>query len=339
MWTLLAFAFPTIISGITVILVFSLVGMPIAYLLGLLPTLALYLTMAVPPYLLLRRRLGFLATVVGAIFALSLGFAVPTVANRAQARELDRITGRNQFGSATLSSSQTVAYLYDYQDNFDWYRGCDDNCQRLLFSGAAGGVILGDTSALTGRGKLNRYWIGRRESDCPDVWTPDVFATDDDVGKAAPYPRPRLSRRLSQLEAEGKCLFVAPASLSDADVVLAHWFHPVAGQGLTLDRRLDLRLVRIDSWTATAIYHRSGNQFRSSRRQIYAAGHSIASPLQLEAPFIFNTYSPGRWASGGYVERGRESQFGLSNFVTNDLRISGLASGLQDQSSARRMQR
>ena len=339
LWTLLAFAVPSITSGITVMLVFSIIGMPLAYLLTLFPTVAMYLTLAAPPYLLIRRRGKHWGAIAGACFALALGVAVPTVANRAQDRELDRITAHNRGGSVRLEPSQTVAYLYDYQDNFDWYRGCDDNCQRLLFSGAAGGVILGDTSALTGRGKLNRYWIGKRNDECPDVWTPDVFAADGDVDKTAPYPRPRLTRRLSQLEAEGNCLLEAPASLRDADIVLAHWFHPEVGQNLVFGRNLDPRLVRIDSWTGSAIYVSSGKVFKRVRRQIYVAGHSLASPLRLESPFIFDTYSPGRWASGGYNERGRQTEFGLSNFVTNDLRVLGLSPPQQSRSAGRRMVR
>lgn len=320
-WTALSFGLPGIASGIVVLLTFTLVGIPIAKILTFLPTVALYLSVATPMYMLLARHGRIIAALAAIVTSLAIGSFVSIRSNQALEQNLVDLTKANKPGRITLTSGQTVAYLYDYPDDFNWYRGCDEHCQRLLFSGAAQGVVLGDTSSLKGKGRLRRYWLSDDQDACPEVWVPDIFASDQDVDKNAPFPRPTLISALKSTQ----CVNEAPATLDEADVILAQWFHPTRGNAYR--RRFDARLVRVTEVSATAIYRRFQSEFRVVHRQVHAGGSALRVPLGVDAPFVFATYAPGHWTRSAHEQRGRQPGFGLNNFVTNDLRVPVRARG------------
>lgn len=325
-WTLMAFIFWGLTSLAMLILAFTGIAFPLALLLWWLPALALHLTIGVPIYFSLRRLSRSIAMIASLAMTGVLMIIIPAIANSAQENRIAGVTKNDGGGPIALMSGQTVARLYDWGDNFDWDRGCEEDCQRLLFSGAASAVILGDTDALKGPTKLKRYWLGPAHGPCPKARYTPVYASDLDVGKDAPYPRPRLYYKLLDLQNEGLCLYESNAKLDEADVILARWYHPVAKSKAVFADRLDLSLMAGTSYEAIAIYRRSGSKLFQTMRQSSAAARSLSIPLMLKAPFVFDTISPGGWSRGAQVRAGQRPNFGLQVFLTNDLRVRGLES-------------
>lgn len=220
-WTLLSFAIYQLPNMIVVVLMLIGIGVPLAMLLSALPTVFLYMTAAAPIYLLLRRRSRVLAGVVAAIGVAAVATVLPLRANDRLEREV-RDFARNDRGEPMLlPSGNVVAYLSSYGASFDWNRyGCEDVCQRLLLSGAAREVLLGDVAALDGKAAMTRYWIAPAKGPCPKARLSPVYADERDVGKDAPFPRPFLSSKLGEIFGDGNCLYEGRVTIDAADVVL-----------------------------------------------------------------------------------------------------------------------
>ena len=318
-WSLVAFASPGFATGIVVLLILIGIGIPLAWLLWQMPTVFLYLTAAALIYLPLRRRsrrVGVAAAV--GIVGLAV-IAIPVIGNRQAERLVEAEAARDRGGPVLLPPGKRVAYLYDWGPDFDWNSsGCEDICQRLLLSGVAGEVLLGDVSALQGGRTLTRYWIGpRRGSACPAPRLSKAYADERDVGRDAPFPRPFLSKALPRLLGEGRCLYEAKASVDEADIVLFSQFLPmIEADGLSL--------IRLTHLERNAVFIRSGGRLQEVMRRSFAEGARLTVPLALDAPEVFNTYKPARWRASGRFSAGRRYSAALSELITNDLRVTGL---------------
>ena len=317
-WTAIAFFATGLASLITFILLITIIGIP---LIALLPTVFLYMTAAAPIYLLLRRRSRLIGGVFSVLFVGSLAIVLPTVANRTMSERAEAATVYDGGELVKAQSGSVIAFLSGYGPAIG-DGGCDGYCQRLIFSGVARAVIRGNVDALKGkRTELWRYWIGPAKGKCrPAKMTPDR-AEMQDIGSY--LPPPLLQQKAQQAYREGKCFFQAKAALGEADLILAQDNFV----GTPLNRRpaiqVDFRPPQVSqSWVA--IYSRSGAGHRQVMKATHILADRLAVPLRLEAPFQFDTYTPGHWTTNGRIERGRAAEYGLSAFLTNDVRVRGL---------------
>ena len=318
-WTLLAFVAPSVTSLIVVLLIFSIIGMPAAWLLMQLPTLALYLLASAPIYLLLRRW----SRPVGGVIALGLTLGASTLVaravNQAAEAQVNAFVAGDRGGPMMLPRSTRVAHLYSWGETFDWDVGCEDHCQRLLFSGAAREVLRGELKAMDGRTGLKRYWLAPANGGCGRQRVTRARADERDVGKNF-FGAPFLSEWLSKANDEGRCLMEADATIRDADIILYDQFEPV----LRPHQGLDLRLGGLSRRERKAIYRVTDKGLKTLMQKSGAEAPRLAVPLQIEAPFVFDTYSGGHWRTDGGYRAGRGATAYLSEFVTNDLAVPGL---------------
>ena len=326
-WTALAFADPGLTSSVTYILILLIVTFPLGMLLLFLPTVALYLTIGAPIYIGLRRYSRRIACVVAAVIVLIPGFMIPINANRAIADQVTTIGQPARWAPVPVLPGQNVAYLYSYGPDSTGDYGCEDHCQRLLFTGVAGRVLLGDVASLKSGSGLKQYWLARSTRQCPTERFTDAYADERDMGRSAPFPRPLLTNYLRIQSNGDKCLYEAPAMLSEADIVLAQWFRPVGKVETIWAGRFDPRLGAVDSQSGAAIYRVRAGKLQRIRKKTYASALLLRVPLALDAPgisFVSGAKVSGRWSRSGSIERGEEPEFGLSKFITNDLSIRGL---------------
>jgi hypothetical protein len=323
-WTLLAFVFPSLSSTVVVILTMLMVTIPVAMLLLFFPTLALYMTAGAPIYFLLRNKSRAVAFAAAFAVVAVPAFTIPIWANRTLEAEVARLGQRNYGGPITLPAGKNLAYLYDYGEGFDWDVGCDEQCQRLLFSGVADSVLLGDTSALKTGGKLKRYWLESSRVPCPFARLTKAYTDERELGRNAPYPRPLLADYFQRRANYTECWLEASAQLEQADVILAHWPSSIPKRHAVLADRLDPRPIAAAETSEVAIYVRQPGQLRRVMRQTHASANLFRVPLLLDAPFVFATYTPGGWARSGVVAAGRQPEFGLQAFLKNDLTVRDL---------------
>jgi hypothetical protein len=248
-WTLLAFVAVPVTSMITVMLMFSIIGMPVALLLMQLPTLALYLLVSAPLYLLLRRWSRPIAGIVALGVTITAATLVARSANQRAEAQVDAFVARDRGGPIALPQGARVAHLYSWGKHFDWDVGCEDHCQRLLFSGAAREVLRGELKAMDGRTRLKRYWLAPAKGPCERQRVTPARADERDVGKNF-FPAPYLSEWLSTDRAQGRCVIEADATIGQADIILYDLFEPV----LRPRRGLDVRLVGLSRMERKAIY-------------------------------------------------------------------------------------
>jgi hypothetical protein len=321
-WTMLSFFAVGLTSIIMFILMVTLVGIPLAFLLGLLPTVLLYLTGAAPIYLLFRKRSRALGVIVSIVLIGAVGIALPIVVNQKLTESVAAATLHDGGGPVEAPKGGIIAYLSAYGP-FGSDIECEDYCQRLLFSGAARAVIRGNVEALAKRPTvLRRYWLGPAEGPCHPAKMTPARASEEDVGRY--FPVPFLQQKAQQAYGEGQCFFEAKATLDEADLTFAR--DDFAGERSHNDGkpRIDLRLFKVlqQRWIAT--YKHSGTTQKQVMRVSHAVAARLAVPLRLEAPFVFDTYTPGHWATDGIIERGRWAKYGLSEFLVNDVRVRGL---------------
>ncbi|HEY1126088.1 MAG TPA: hypothetical protein VGE65_10680 [Sphingobium sp.] len=325
-WTLLSFTLYGIPNLISVLLILTMIGFPIAMLLALMPTTFLYLTLAAPAYLLLRRDSRLAGFLLGIVPFGLVGFLVPSLANQSLAHDLKQISAKDHGSPIRLAPDQKVALLVDATNSSTRFTGdCAELCQRLLFSGTANEVLAGPASALqTGRG-LRRYWIEKAHGVCRALSLAPVYADDADVGQEAPYPRPLLYAKLSEIYAKGQCLYAEPTKLERADVVFVDGIsqHDTAGHRVGA---YDLGFPRPAIQQYKAIYIRSEGKLKEVMRRPYAVGQYLTLPLMLEPPSEFDTYQEGRWRREKRLTVGKQFAYpGSQAFLVNDLRVEGLA--------------
>ena len=318
-WTLLAFVATPVTSIIMVMLLFSIIGMPLAWLLMQLPTLALYLLAAAPLYLLLRRWSRVVASIVALGATITASTLVAKAANQRAEAEVDAFVAQDRGGPLALPNGVRVAHLYSWGKHFDWNVGCEDHCQRLLFSGAAREVLRGDLEAMDGRASLKRYWLAPTQGPCGRQRVTPARADEQDVG-ANFFPRPLLSEWLDKANAEGRCLMEADATIGQADIILYDQFEPV----LRPQRGLDLRMGGLSRMERKAIYRVTDKGLVTLMQKSGAEAPRLAVPLQIEPPFVFDTHSGGHWRRDGGYRRGEGYTAYLREFVTNDLAVRGL---------------
>lgn len=323
-WTVLAFLLGWLTYAVGMLLAFTIIGAPVALLLVCVPAITVYLTIAAVPYvpLCFWSRKG--AAIVGLSVAAATGIAVPMVANHRFEERLKAFVSKDKGGPITLKAGARVAWLYDYQELYVGERTrCGELCQRLLFSGTATDVLIGPVSALNGKERLMRYWIGPARGQCPGISLDQVHADERDLGPGAPTERPLLWDKLDEIYAKGQCLYKGQATIGAANVVLVE-----SGNALTRpDSKktiFDSRLTRVDERMVKAVYVRRGTQLREVMRRSYVAGKRAGVPLLLVPPFELGNYIPGNWVSGSSLSVGTSFEASWEGLITNRLAVSGL---------------
>lgn len=320
-WTTICFVAVDLSSSISFFLALTIIGIPLAFLLVLLPTALLYLTGAAPVYLLLRKRSRALGAIVSIAIVGSAGIAIPAFANRQLASRVEAVTRHDGGGPVEAPKGSVLAYLSAYQPDDDVK--CEEFCQRLLFSGVARAVIRGNVDALSGKPTmLQRFEFGPAKGPCRPASMTPARATEQDVGHY--FPPPFLQQKTQQAYGDGLCFFQTEATLDEADLILAR--DDFAEQQIYGNRgqKIDLRLFRMQHQRWAATYERSGTTRRQVMRVSHAVAPRVASPLRLSAPVSFNGFTPAEWGTDGTIEKGRWIEVGLHEFLSNDLRVQGL---------------
>ena len=327
-WTVVAFATKGVSTLIAIILMVTIIGYPLGWAMLFLPTVFLYMTSAAPIYFMLRRRAPVVGMFTAIVIVGAAAVAVPMHANQEINRLASSIDDGDGGTPVTLPAGRTVAYLIG--TSADWARECEGTCQRLLLSGTAKVVLLGGTAALTGREPLSRYWIGPGRPPCPDVRWRTVPADDVDVGRRAPYPRPYLTSKFASTYGDDKCPYDGRGALAEADFVLTHEI----GLKPAPMQLFNPRLFQIDYFERQVVYLREGAKLRPLMRRSYATARLLRVPLTLDAPFSFDSYTPGGWGRSGTISAGkqlpntydidRRGSDHLPGHLNNDLRVGGL---------------
>jgi hypothetical protein len=320
-WTITAFAVTDLTSLLLFLLMISVIGLPVALLLPLLPSAFLYLSASAPLYLLLRRKSRRIAAAFSIGTTLAIMTAIPVIVNNKLAKQLVPMTSKDGGAAINVPSDSVVAVLSAYSPSSSDTE-CEEYCQRLLFSGVARAVIRGHVSALDKKSsKLQRYWLGPAKGPCRPAPMTKAYAMPQDIGHN--YPGRLLQERARDAYADGKCFFAQTARLAEADVVLAGDHFALEMLERQRPDQPDLRLMQLDShqWIGTWTRHKGG--FRPAMRQSYASARKLEVPLLFDAPFTFDVYSPAQWRTDGLIEVGQKPPYGLAVFITNDTRVRG----------------
>lgn len=292
-------------------------GVTIPFIIALfaLPTLWLYLTVAAVPYVMLRHWSERGAALISLGLALGLGVLVPVLNRSRLPQAVQNVTATDIGGPIKVNGSQTIAYLSTYASS----DACDEHCQRLLFSGAAGAVLVSRTPAgdrPDGTTEVARFWIGPRRGQCQTPRITTAFATDADVSG---QNRPLIAMKLGDLYAEDKCFFEDRTTLASADVILVQSFYRNGHQ-----RVFDGRLLPVDLEQRIATFRREDGGFRKVMQRSYGTMRYLMIPLIAIPAISVDTYKGGGWLTNSTREIGRRPTAELSDFLLNDLKVHGL---------------
>jgi hypothetical protein len=312
-------------TGLTSLIVFvlmiTIIGFPIAFLLLQFSTAFLYLSASLPFYLLFRRKSRRIAAAISIITTLAVMTAIPLIVNSKLAEKLALISSKDGGMAINVPKDSTVAVLTAYAP-YSSDTECEDDCQRLLFSGVAHAVIRGHVSALHDKSaKLQRYWLGPAMGPCHPAPMTMARAMPEDVGNY--FPLPLLQEKARDAYGDGKCFFAQKVQLTEADVILARDDYAFGKPERQRPEQADLRFMRLDRNQWVGVWTRSKGGLPQAMKQSYASAHKLAVPLQFAAPFVFDVYSSAQWHTNGLIEVGRQPAYGLAIFITNDTRVRG----------------
>lgn len=211
------------LNSLALILAFTIVGIPLAFLISAFPALAFILIPARLLDRLIFQRFfpgavvtGFVA--IGAILAASCLFAV--VDNKRQSKVVARLLVQDLDNLPRPIDDQKIALV-----STDARNGCDNYCQRLLLTGQATAVLVAsnkdelgnavpDFSASAKEFKLENLGI------CPPP--PDSLKSQSiDLVGEPPAPKTQQAYTLIlQASVAGRCLTETESTLASADLVI-----------------------------------------------------------------------------------------------------------------------
>ncbi len=311
---------------VQVVLMVSIIGIPLALFMHVSPTIVLYLLPVLPIWLLLRGRSWALAAGLCLPVLAAIGWLVPMLANRRVEAQQTALAGRDHGGPFRLLVGSRVALLAN-GDGSQPDDLCADLCQRLLFSGVASMVLVGEIGALDGRTQPTAYFIAPNRGRCrpPDLRA--ERAKTSDLGEEVPHmQRPMLSSRLAEVYGAGHCLFAEPKALAEADFVLVDnrpdWW--AAGKASRFGE-VNWRFVRVDLLHQARVLRREQGRMVEQARRTWSRAHILALPLWLEPPSGDDSGSrDGHWGWSTVRETGNNPVMWASDFVGNRLDVGGL---------------
>ncbi len=213
---LMALIYLSPIGNMVVVLLFlSIIGIPIVYLLALIPPLAMLAVLATV-FAFPFRRLGWVVVPLAFIPAAATMVVAPTVLNRSADHEAQLLSGADVNKEPAPFRGQTLAIFVKPKHDLE----CLDFCQRALVSGAVKTFIVAKSEEtwpeIDYSAEGMAYWLERRGA-CDEVKIRQGVI-DYPVLLQAESPAPAL--RL--LIANGSCLVSHKRPVSDADAILLH---------------------------------------------------------------------------------------------------------------------
>lgn len=321
------------LGWIAVLLIFTGIGIPLASLLEVMPTVWLYATAFLLVYVPLRRTvqrpaftppvLAGLAAAIVVVFA----FAVPLLANRLIERRAVAIMAGDMGAPPLIEPMDSVAILVDAglgpPDGKCW-----DECQRLLFSGLARHVLHGSLDALGNLERsptpLVRHSIVPFERGCDNALLYPTYASRAEW-RGRPPP-PLLWEKLADFAARRLCFRSDRTRDARADLYLVSTYNFDPRRQRRDYPLFDLRLAPIEPFQRREVFRRQNERLVPLMRRTQLTFSRLAAPLRLTPPFTFDTHTPGHWTYRSTEQRGLPPSYDemMGHWLRNDVRVTGL---------------
>ena len=200
-------------GDLVIALIFSMVGIPLALLILILPAFALILGLArLLDLLLLSRLLPKGTSGIGAVCTVLVLLAgVSVIANNRQSSALVALQSGDHDDLSRPLPDQVIALVSAAPT-----QDCTDFCQRLLLTGQATAVVIAQGETLPNTGT---FWQIKDQPTCPPVALP-VGAARMRIKDEARGTAPQADLLIGAGIAAGHCLIATPSTLGIADVVI-----------------------------------------------------------------------------------------------------------------------
>lgn len=321
---------------VVILLMLTLIGFPLAWLMTLMPGAWIYFTPTLATYMILRRvsggtpRLVMLAA--AAILPLAVGFAIPWWANGITERRVQALIAQDHGTPPILPAGLSITYAID--KGLGSSGKCWDTCQRLLFSRTAKSFIEVPLDMLPRQASLptpaRRFSLGPVGPGCNNTRLQTTYATSAETGREVPPPPPPLSDKLEDFAQEGLCLHDDAVRDVRSDVLVAErWNYDPAFRGFRFDGEgWRLSLHPIAPFHRREVFRQTPSGLVRLMRRTEVRYARLAEPLWFSPGFTFDTASPTHWAwrdqrvIGSPVETFQPTQW--NGLIANDLAVHGL---------------
>ncbi|AIT82070.1 hypothetical protein [Novosphingobium pentaromativorans] len=321
---------------VIVLLMLTIIGIPLGWLIALMPGAWLYLTPTLAIYAILRRlsdrtpHLAMLA--VAAILPLAAGFGIPWWANGITERRVQLLIAQDHGTPPILQPNLSITHAID--------RGlgspgkCSDTCQRLLFSRTAKSITQVPLDKLSNGPELpspaHRFSLGSIGPECNRARLQMVYASSAETGRDVPPPPPPLWDKLDEFRREGLCLHDEMVRDVRTDIlVVERWNYDPAFRGFHFDGGgWRLSLHPITPFKRREVFRRTPAGLVRLMRRTEVRYALLAEPLWLSPGFSFDTTTPTHWVwrdgrvAGSPLETFEPTQW--NGIIANDLTVSGL---------------
>ncbi|MGX5847018.1 hypothetical protein ACWGTO_08065 [Mesorhizobium sp. PL10] len=221
---LLAFGLATIpcllFPQLAIVAAMSIVGIPFAILMALIPPVFLFLLLTATVSLGLPTQLAWLTS---PLIAAALLAVPPFLINRSMDQtaaalvsgDRDQVIRPFKTGTLAVRSDQSVFWTKTQTH-------CDDFCMRVLLTGSAQRIMVLDYDKEMPEVDFSataRTFRMERRASCPPAELIDARPLD--LGGPQNFNAPKASERMRIEIARGNCLIEAEAPLSDADAVIS----------------------------------------------------------------------------------------------------------------------
>lgn len=321
-------------APLIVLLLMSVIGIPLALLLNLLPGVWIYLTIALSIYALLRlvwREASPLWMVMFAVIpSLAMGFFVPLLANKATEKRVTALLAQDHGEPPILPRGLSIVLAIDR--GLGSPNKCWDTCQRLLFSQTASSFVevpldqLPMLASLPSRAR--RFSLGPIGKECNNTRLVASYASEEEVGNM--HPPPRLWDKLPELAQQGLCVHDNEVRDVRSDVlVIDQKNYDPAFRAFRFDGPgWRLSFNPIEPFERREVFRRTQKGWTRLMRRTEVRYAQLSTPLWLVPGFTFDTSTPTHWKWQNHRAVGRPIEIYIpttwSGILANDLSIRGL---------------
>lgn len=324
------------VQVVVVVLWLTIIGMPLAFLINLMPGVWIYLTPTLAIYFFLRRALRrvppLVALATAALPPIALGFLIPALANHETDKKVESLI-RQDFGDPpVLPPRLSITHAID--------RGlgssgtCWDHCQRLLFSGTAKSIVEVPLDSLPMLASLptpaHRFSLGKSGPDCNTARLRPTYASAAEIGREVPPSPPLLSAKLEDFAEKGLCLHDDTVRDARSDILLVErWNYDPSFSGFRFEGvGFRLSLHPIAPFGRREVFRQTASGMERLMRRTHVRYAHLAKPLWLWPGLSLDTSTPTHWAWVDYRKAGSPvTTFDPTRwnaFLANDLSIRGL---------------
>jgi hypothetical protein len=289
------------LPGLLWMLLISVIGIPIAFILSLMPNAWIYLTIALLFYgtfrLVWRQKSPVTMLVVAAIPPLVAGFLVPILANDITDERVARIMADDYGSPPTLPRGLSIVFANDWRSESQ--EKCWEICQRLLFSQTAKSFVqvpLDKVPVLASLTKsARRFSLGPIGPACNNSRLEASYSRDEEAGNIRPPPL--LWDKLPELARQGLCVHDDAVRDTRADVlVIDQWNYDPGHRGFAFDGAgWQLTLHPIVPFTRQEVLRRTPTGWKRLMRRTAIRYAHLAVPLRLVPGGSFDTTWPTHW--------------------------------------------